>query len=220
MKRCISSFLVLSVVSFLPMYAWKSTETKGDQPVFLGTLITQEGNSFDVTNISIGRSRSDQEKILLYEKPQQLTPSEKGNIIPVNPHVDLTTATLELQKISKITVPEPQTIWKWTKDDSKRPAKMSYEYIEIMVTWRSGSTVRYLLELGAENTQRPLKIFCDVIDQKMEGIKQEGVVLCQKIHKIDLRKKGAPFTSIQSLTLDEPCYRIPEENGDGMKAVA
>ena len=219
MKRCTYSFILISSLSFVSLHAWKSSETKGEQPIFLGTLTTQEGNTFNVTNITIGRSRSGHDKIVLYEKPQNLMPSEKGNVISVNPSVDLTTAILELQKIQKITVPESQVIWKWTKDDSKRSVKLAYEYIEILVTWRSGSTISYLLELGPENTRRPLKIFCDVIDKKMEGVKQEGVILCQNIQKIDLRKKGAPFTSIQSLALDEPCYRIPKENGDGMKAV-
>jgi hypothetical protein len=219
MKRCIYFILLISSLSFIPLHAWKSEETKGDRPIFLGTLTTQEGNTFNVTNITIGRNHTDHAKIILYEKPQNLAPSEKGNIIPVNPLVDLTTAVLELQKISQITVPEPHVIWKWIKDESKRSSKLAYEYIEIMVTWRSGSTVSYLLELGPENTRRPLKIFCDVIDKKMEGVKQEGTILCQQIQKIDLRKKGAPFPSIQSLKLDEPCYRIPKENGDGMKAV-
>lgn len=212
-------FLLGSMFFYLsPVQAWQSDDIKGEQPIFLGTLSTQEGNKYNVTNIHLGRSRNSHDKIILYEKPQNLAPGPKGNMITVNPSIDLTTATLELQKIKSITVPEPQTIWKWTNEDSKRAVKMTYEYIEVIVTWQSGSSIHYLLELGPEDSRKPLKIFCDVVDKKLDDTKQQGIVLCQKIPKIDLRKKGAPLPSVHSLVLDEPCYRIPKENGGGMKA--
>ena len=139
MKRLAYHLLLATSLSIFPLYAWKSGETKGERPIFLGTLTTQEGNIFNVTNINIGRSRDSHEKIVLYEKPQNLKPSTKGYIIPVNPAADLTTAILELQKVKKITVPESQIIWKWTNQESKRTVKLAYEYIEVIVTLSPGT---------------------------------------------------------------------------------
>ena len=218
MKQLVYSLIAITAFSISSICAWGSDEVKGERPVFLGTLETQEGNTYNVTNIHFGKDRNSHDKIILYEKPQNLAPGPKGNFITVNPSVDLTTATLELQKIQSISIPDAQTLWKWTNADSKRSVKMAYEYIEVVVTWKSGSAIHYLLELGPENTRKPLKIFCDVVDQKPEEMKQQGIVLCQTIQKVDLRKKGAPLPSVRSLVLDEPCYRIPKENGGGMKA--
>lgn len=195
------------------LYAWKSPETKGEQPIFFGTLTTQEDNSFFVTNVTIGRSSTDFSKIVLYEKPKDLAPSEEGYLISVNPSEDLTTVILELQKIKKIEVPEPNIIWTWSNAESKRSVKMTYEYIELIVTWQSGSAVPYLLELGAQDTRRPVKIFCDVIDKQVTGIRQNGTLFCPGLKKTDLRKKGAPFQSIKELILEEPCYKVPS-NGN------
>ncbi len=209
MKRFMLLFLIsITLHSFL--YSWKSSETKGEQPTFFGTLTTQEGNTFYVTNISIGRSRSGIDKIVLYEKPKNLAPSEKGNIITINPAENLTTTTLELQKVSKISVPTPHTLWTWTNEESKRPIKMTYEYIELRLSWRSGSTSNYLLELGPLDTKTPVKIFCDVIDKQMTGVRQNGTLFCPGITKTDLRKKGAPFQAIKELIINEPCYKVPD----------
>ncbi len=205
-------FLLMSLGA-TSLHGWKSTEVKGEQPIFFGTLTTQESNTFYATNISIGRSRTAHDKIVLYEKPKNLAPTAKGNVITVNPAEDLTTAALELQKISKIEVPEAHTIWTWTNTETKRPVKMTYEYIELIITWRSGSSIHYLLELGTEGTRRPVKIFCDVIDEKMAGFRQDGTLFCPGIKKTELRKKGAPFQSIKELALDEPCFKVPEEAG-------
>src|ERR1700687_1772775 len=95
------SALIGILLSTVTLSAWKSTETKGDKPIFFGTLTTQEGNSFNVTNVTIGHSRDGYEKVVLYEKPKNLAPSKEGNIITVKPAEDLTTTTLELQKVRK-----------------------------------------------------------------------------------------------------------------------
>lgn len=211
MKQYISLFLLTTITPCL--FGWKSGETKGEQPIFFGTLTTQEGNTFYVTNISIGRSRSAIDKIVLYEKPKNLAPTEKGNVITVNPAESLTTTTLELLKISKITVPYPSTLWTWTNEQANRPIKMTYEYIELQVNWRSGSTSNYLLELGPVDTKTPVKIFCDVIDKQVTGIRQNGTLFCPGITKTDLRKKGAPFQAIKELMVNEPCYKIPDNTG-------
>lgn len=202
--------LLLAITTAHGAYAMKSPEAKGEQPTFFGLLTTQENNRFYVTNISIGRSRDSEDKILLYEKPKNLAPTSQGNILPGNPMKDLTTAVLELQKIESISVPEPHTLWKWTNDSTDRVVKLTREFIELAVTWRSGSTIRYLLELGPENSRRPVKIFCDVVDKELTGLRQGDKLFCPGIKKADLRKKGAPFQSVKILTLDEPCYKIPE----------
>ncbi len=212
MKHYLLFFLISMTISS-SMYGWKSAETKGEQPIFFGTLTTQEGNTFYVTHISIGRSRNGSDKIVLYEKPKNLTSSEKGNNITVNPAEDLTTTTLELQKISKIAVPAPHTLWTWTNEQTKRPIKMTYEYIELTVSWRSGSTSSYLLELGPLDTKTPIKIFCDVIDKQMTGVRQNGTLFCPGITQTDLRKKGAPFQAIKELIVNEPCYQVPNNSG-------
>jgi len=199
-------------ISLTNLYGWKSAETKGTDPIFFGTLSTQEGNTFYVTNVSIGTSREGIDKVVLYEKPKNLAGKE-GNALPINPHEDLTTTTLELMKVSKITVPEPHTLWTWTNSESKRAVKLTYEFIELVVTWRSGSSSSYLLELGPIDTKNPVKIFCDVIDKQMTGVRQDGTLFCSGVKKTDLRKKGAPFQAIKELVLEEPCYKVPQSTG-------
>ncbi len=216
MKQSLLIFL-LAVTTYSFLYSWKSSETKGEQPIFFGTLTTQEGNTFYVTNISIGRSRNGVDKIVLYEKPKNLAPSKKGNILTVNPVEDLTTTTLELQKINKIAVPAPHKLWTWKNEQSKRTIKVTYEYIELSVSWRSGSTSNYLLELGPVETKTPIKIFCDVIDKQITGIRQNGTLFCPGVTKTDLRKKGAPFQAIKELIINEPCYKVPDNNGKASK---
>lgn len=209
MKKAL--LLLLSASLAHEAFPMKSPETKGEQPIFFGLLTTQEDNRYYVTNISIGQSQDSDEKVLLYEKPKDLAPSQQGNIIKDNPSKDLTSTELELQKIKSIAVPEPNTVWKWTNQEANRSVKLTYEYLEITVEWRSGSSINYLIELGPENTRRPVKLFCDVVDKELDGtIRQADKLFCPGIKKADLRKKGAPFQSIKILTLDEPCYKMPE----------
>ncbi len=210
MNRIISCMFVTLALT-QTAHAWKSTETQGERPIFFGVLTSQEGNIFSVTNISVGRSASAQIKIMLYEMPKTMKASAKGNIIPVNPDEDLTTAQLELLKIKKFEVPHPRTLWTWKDPDSKRAVSIPREYIEVIITWRTGSAVHYLLELGPENTKRPVKIYCDVVDKPIQGIRQDGTLFCPGLKKVDLRRKGAPFPSVKTLVLDEPCFKVPTE---------
>ena len=211
-----TSGLALSLL-IMPLLAWKGPEPTGEQPVFFGTLKSTEGNLFNVTNVSVGRSANGREKIRLYEKPKNLKAAQKR--LSVNPYEELTTALLELTKIKKIMVPQPHTMWTWTNPESKRKTPLVKEFIEIVVTWRSGSSVHYLLELGEENTKRPVKLFCDVIDKSMQARQQDGTLFCLGIKKEDLRRKGAPFPSIDVLELEEPCYKVPTENGGSVKSL-
>lgn len=216
MNRIISCmFITLALTP--TAHAWKSTEAQGERPIFFGVLTSQEGNVFSVTNISVGRSASTRDKIILYEMPKDMKASAKGNVIPVNPDEDLTTAQLELLKIKKIVVPHPRTLWTWKDPDSKRSVSIPREYIEVVITWRSGSAVHYLLELGPEDTRRPVKIYCDVVDKPIQGIRQDGTLFCPGLKKVDLRRKGAPFPSVKTLVLDEPCFKVPTENGNTNK---
>ncbi len=210
MNRIISCMFVTLALSSTA-HAWKSTEAQGERPIFFGVLTSQEGNVFTVTNISVGRSASSRDKIMLYEMPKDMKASAKGNVIPVNPDEDLTTAQLELLKIKKFEVPHPHSLWTWKNPDSKRAVSIPREYIEVVITWRSGSAVHYLLELGPEDTRRPVKIYCDVVDKPIQGIRQDGTLFCPGLKKADLRRKGAPFPSIKTLVLDEPCFKVPTE---------
>ncbi len=212
MKRLIICSLIIAC-SFI--VAWKGDEPKGEQPIFMGILESQEGNTFNVTNISIGFSRGAHTKISLYEMPKNISSKTSGDILTINPMEDLTTAQLELQKIKEITVPHPHRIYKWLNSNEKLNTSLTKEFIQVGITWRSGSTVEYLLELGLEKTTKPLKIFCDAIDKPLTGIRQDGTLFCPGLEKKDLRKKGAPFPSIKSLKLDEPCFKIPTEQNNG-----
>ncbi len=211
MKRLIATAVV--TLSIIPgAHALKSPDANGDHPIFVGVLTSQEGNVFNVTNVTVGRSASAHDKVTLYEMPKDLKSSSKGNMISVNPYETLTTAQLELIKIKKITVPNPQTTWKWKNPEDTRASSMAKEFIEVVITWKSGSAVHYLLELGPENTRRPIKIYSEVIDKPIKGTRQDGTLFCANINKDDLRKKGAPFQSVKSLVLDEPCFKVPADN--------
>lgn len=209
------SFIFILLIIASPAHAWKGTEANGEQPIFFGTLTSQEDNLFTVTNIAIGRSASTKDKVMLYEMPRSLKKSVDYTISK-NPDEDLTTALLELSKIKKITVPHPNVLWKWYDPDSKRATPVAQEYIEVVITWRSGSTIHYLLKLGQADTKRPIKMYSDVVDKPIKGISQNGTLFCPGINKEDLHKKGAPFQSIKTLELEEPCFKVPTEKNDTM----
>ncbi|EKD48463.1 MAG: hypothetical protein ACD_64C00301G0001 [uncultured bacterium] len=207
-----NSFVFILLVSVSSLHGWKGTETTGERPTFFGTLTSQEGNVFNVTNVTVGHSASSPEKVILYEMPKSLKESANGNMLTVNPDENLTTAQLELLKIRAIEVPYPNVMWKWKNPESTRATAMAKEYIEVIITWASGSKVHYLLELGLEDTKRPLKIFCDVVDKPLQGKAQDGTLFCPGINKTDLHKKGAPFPSIKILKLEEPCFKVPTDS--------
>ena len=209
-------FLLVFVAWCAPLSAWKGTEANGDRPIFYGTLKSRESNTFSVTNVTVGRSTTSHDKIMLYEMPKELK-SAQDKVIKQNPHEDLTTSQLELLKIKKIEVPEPQVMYKWFDPESKRTTPVAQEFIELIITWRSGSTIHYLLQLGQEDSKRQVKVYCDVLDKPVQGVMQDGTLFCPGIDKTDLRKKGAPFPSIQVLELEEPCFKVPTENVGTMK---
>lgn len=207
MFRLRISCLVLLMLAH-SAHAWKGTEAQGERPIFFGTLTSQEGNQFTITNATIGRSASAHDKVLLYEMPTSLKESTHHTITK-NPDDDLTTVQLELLKIKKIEVPHPSVLWKWNDPESKRAKPIPYEYIEVIVTWRSGSRIHYLLKLGQADTKRPIKLYCDVVDKPIKSVDQNGTHFCPGIEQEDLRQKGAPFPSIKAVEFQEPCYKVP-----------
>ncbi len=197
------------LVSSLSVFAWGSKEPDGEAPTFYGTLASREGNVFSVTNIMVGTNPQNSEKIKLYEVPVQKDPQEKTLLI--NPFQKLTTTDLDLTKVSKISVPEPDIIWQWTNLESQRTHPSVFEFIQVDISWKQGGTVSYMIELGIKNTTHPVKVFCNVINRPMPTQEQNRTLFCQGINKEDLREKGAPFPSIKELVIENYCYKMPEK---------
>lgn len=211
--------VIIILCQMLVIKPWSGTEATGEKPVFFGKLTSQEGNTFNVTNISIGRSRAAGRAVRLYELPR-ISESMQGKDtikIPGNPHHDLTTTEFDLLKVKKVVVPSPQTSWIWEKPSREdRAPSTRYEFIQLDVTWKGDQTGSYLLELGAEHTTNPIKIFCDSTGNAMISAPalDGGPMFCTGVNQAELRKKGAPFPSIKELVVEGYCYEAPA-NGSG-----
>ena len=216
-------WIAIVLLSSIDTFGWSGKDAEGEKPVFFGRLTSFEGNTFNVTNISIGRSRGGDRTVTLYEMPKQKTAGKDKVLIDGNPYHDLTTTELDLLKVKKIEVPSPQTKWIWEKPkEEKRSPTVSYEFIELVVTWKDNQKISYLLELGTEDTTKPLKLFSDSTGQKPIGTSKDSqrAVFCTGIKATDLRKKGAPFPSIKELVIDGSCYQPPQNGaGETMKRV-
>ena len=195
--------------------AWSGMEPTGAKPIFYGSLTSREGTHFTVSNIVIGTSKESNETIRLYEKPKEL--DQLGHTILINPYQQLTTTQLDLTKIQSITVPAPDVTWKWIKESSKRSSPPIYEFIELQITWKESGTINYLLELGLQTTNRPVKVFCNVTPITMPTEKQEGTLFCKGLPRDDVRQKGAPFTAIKELVIDNYCYKLSDNKKDKNK---
>src|SRR5579872_4589815 len=209
MKKQFLFFMVLCQ-SMLSL-AWSGSENAGDQPIFFGKLTSQEGKTFNVTNIIVGRSETGGRSVRVYEMPRTAhsTAGKDKVMITLNPYQDLTTTELDLLKVKKIVVPHAQTSWIWEKKatDARTPASR-YEFIELEVTWHGGQTSNYLLELGMENSSKPVKVFCDSTNNPIVA-QDAQPMFCVGIKQDELRKKGAPFPSIKELIIDGHCYKAP-----------
>lgn len=208
----IKQFLVLiAITSAGHLNCLGGPEAKNTDVVLFGTLTSHENNTFNITNISIGRSRDSNQKITLYEKPEKPIGAVTKINMTVNPFKDLTTTDLDLLKISKIEVPEPNTSWLWRKptDNARTAPNSAYEFIEVVITWQDKQRMSYLLELGVENTTTPVKVFCDTIEQNPSTKTTDNPVFCVGIKKTDLVKKGAPFPAIKHLEIKGNCYELP-----------
>lgn len=195
--------------------AWSGGEETGDKPIFFGKLTSQEGRTFNVTNIVIARDQSGGRTIKLYEMPRTpgSTAGKDAVMIPGNPYQDLTTTELDLLKVKKIEVPNAQASWIWEKpQQDKRASSLRYEFIELRVTWKGDQTNSYLLELGTENSTKPVKVFCDSMGTTPVSTDEEKAkpMFCDGIAQTELRKKGAPFPSVKELVIDGYCYKPPK----------
>ncbi len=179
-------------------------ETQGEKPSFFGKLTSQFTPQFPVTNIVIGHSRSAPLEPALYEMPPRPEKTNDTYTLTVNPYKELTTTKLQLINVSKIEVPEPQTVWRWTTPSNK----ITYEFIELIVTWNDNQKMHYLLELGTEKTNSPVKIFVETTE-KLDMSKTDNM-FCPGINKANLRKEGAPLPSVKELVITGHCYQKPD----------
>ena len=206
------------------LLGWSGGEPVGEKPVFFGTLTSHEGHTFNVTNITIGRSRDGGRSVRVYEMPKKKSNGQDRVVIAGNPYQDLTTTELDLLKVNKIVVPKPNVMWIWEKTSSdKRTPAVSYSFIELIVTWKDNQTIHYLLELGTENTTKPLKLFCDSTDDRpiAQISDQNKTVFCSGVRATELREKGAPFPAIKELSIEGHCYEPPKNDSAGeLKQIA
>ena len=220
MKKKLILLIALYMLHPCISYGWGGDDATGEKPNFFGKLTSQEGNTFNVTNITIGRSKAGGRVITMYEMPQVpgSTAGKDRIKIPGNPHHDLTTTELDLIKVKKIGVPNPRTSWIWEKPQAEsRAPSIRFEFIELSVTWKNNQTTSYLLELGTENTTKPIKIFCDTTGDKPISFApgDSKPMFCEGVQSTELRKTGAPFPSIKELIIEGYCYEAPA-NGNNV----
>jgi hypothetical protein len=153
--------LISALININPTQCWGSkSNIDGDikQDVnFSGKLITQQGQEYNVNNISIqGRYK----QIAMYDKPvkhaEAVLNSETKQLeikLDSNPSTDLSESKIDLSEISEVSVPSPNTIWYYQKKDRQQRV----EFIEVEVTTKSSTKRSYLLE-------RKTRISCDEID--------------------------------------------------------
>jgi hypothetical protein len=199
---------------------------KKDNVSFTGKLISQENpdKAIPVINIGFGRSKEEIKtaQIPLYEKPEKhASPIAGTNEIPldVEPQKQLITTWIDLVEISKIEVPYPNVTW--TYQTGKNNSKI--EYIEIVITSNTQTPAgpeqqattaptktSYLIELGRQGTNRPMRLFCDSVDKELPVAKTGEPIFCTGITKRDLREKGVPLQAIKELTIEGYCHKPPE----------
>jgi hypothetical protein len=148
-------------VSMLFLINWKGSESNagGDMKQnvnFSGTLITHQGQEYNVDNISV---EGKYKQIIMYDLPVEHeeahinTDSKQREInLDLNPLTDLTETKIDLSELSEIHVPEPDIIWVYQKK-----SRQKFEFIEVDVITKSNTKRRYLLE-------RKTRIYCDEID--------------------------------------------------------
>jgi len=134
-------FLFVTLVSILCVN-WRAPETtlEGNfkQTVnFYGTLITYQDKKYKVDNISVNRKYK---QIPMYDKPRKHPKStlntkinRKEIILNINPKNNFITSKIDLNEVSEIHVPKPNTIWVYQKEGKQR----RLEYIEIIVISRN-----------------------------------------------------------------------------------
>lgn len=167
----------------------ESPAEKKQKVNFYGTLSTQQGNVIDVENITIdGRYR----QIPMFERPtvgkNAETKSKRKNAakeiaLDVDPSNDLVTTYIDLNETSEITVPHPDEVWVYQREDSRRKVR----YIELAVMSKDEPRTKrhYLIEYRA-------KIYC-------HGISKSGP-----------EEKKVPMPAVKTLIIEGFCTRSEE----------
>ncbi|MCX5921767.1 MAG: hypothetical protein NTX86_00345 [Candidatus Dependentiae bacterium] len=129
----------------------QETSTGGrnrNQINFEGILTTQEGNIYQVEQLSFNRLIK---QIPVFEMPNEQAstlnpePSKKGMIeymLSENPEKKFAVFKIDLAETKTIEAPEPNRIWNY----QTKPGKIARRYIKIIVTDNAGKTDSYLVE--------------------------------------------------------------------------
>lgn len=146
---CILSLLIASSV----LINWGEEETtmqgRAKQRVnFYGTVTTQQGKTYKVDNIAIGRTYK---KIQMYEIP---APSQ-NYMLTANPNKGVI-SELDLKEIKEMHIPNKSIVWKYQKPKGTR----TVDYVEIEIISNDANRTKnsYLID-----TRR--KITCDQMNE-------------------------------------------------------
>jgi hypothetical protein len=142
----------MAMVWCLSLYATTSSESLSNrflqQPVnFFGIVETQQGNIFDVENITINAKCK---QIVMYEKPSISGPQiTQGEImLDSDPQETLLKILIDLDEITSLSVPNRNQLWIYRRKNSERMIK----YIEVIVTVKNSTAVQsYLLAIEYED---------------------------------------------------------------------
>jgi hypothetical protein len=166
--------LFLFVIGFLLLNFTspeKNIEGEMKQKIsFYGTLITWQGETYEVDNIGIGGKYR---QIPVYDRPLNiphatLSPDKEREIkLPIDPRKDLITTKVDLAEIHEIRTPTPEIVWKYRQKKHQRV----YEFVEIEITSNGKNRTKrsYLIE-------KEIKLTCDEKDEKDEAGRVEKVV--------------------------------------------
>lgn len=182
--------MIYPVIIFVGLLAhtthtqWSSTAAKDlKQPVnFSGKVTTHQGQEFMVDNISINSKYT---KISMPLKPENLpepilnTETKQYEVtLNANPTSDFSKRDIDLDEISEINVPSPNTIYTY----QKKKVGQKLEFIEVEVISKSKTKYYYLLE-------NKTTIYCDAIDSAGP---QETTI---------------PLSALKTLTIEGYTYR-------------
>lgn len=155
---------------------------------FSGTLVTQQGDTLSVENISIGHLYK---QIPVYEMPMK---RNEQYTLDKNPKNGIITR-IDLAEIEKILIPHPDIIWKFESKERSR----KIEYIQIIVISNDPEKTQhnYLIDLER-------KVICDEVnpagpiekDIPLPAIKQL-VISGFKARETDQRRASCPPCPVQ-----------------------
>jgi len=160
---------------------------------FYGKLSTHQGQEEAIAHILIDGKHKD---IIMYDAPvkhaqQKFNEKTKQTEIKLdeNPITDFVQTKIDLNAISTLKVPNPNTVWIYQKE--KKSHKI--EFILVTITLKEGSaTKQYLLD-------RKMHISCSAVDNGSE-------------------KKEVPLSAVDTLTLEGYSFALEEEKTKAKKA--